>query len=455
MTRLKQAAHDDRIRYGVGLACLTCLVRPVRAVRSADHLPLGKAWAVHLAGAGLTAGVILVLVGWSEVDGRGTPARVVHSVAGLLAKLAEAFTHPGAWAFGLLCLLLIESAWSVSALVGMSWSARDEPWRQSYRRSLRRLYLLTPHLATLVALAGGAGVWVNRVSRYQPRLAYEFGYVFVALGYAAVVLWSLGVVLVALGVRRPPASCRWPARCMDCGYELAGVASGRDCPECGLAVSRSLASDGRPGVPTPGGLLGWLRVSRLALRRPTELGRRMHVLSPELGPGRCLAWSIGALMFASPPAMGVIYLVVETLERTATGTGGARDWGEALFVSSVVGSWMGLATSGTLVLSALLGAGIVGLVEGWAHGRHLMPAAIRAACYQSGLAVAWALVFWCNLTLMMVLETLDLLAPSPTRHSLGPEELGMLWLGSVVLTGIGIYVALIGRATRAARFANW
>jgi hypothetical protein len=127
------------------------------------------------------------------------------------------------------------------------------------------------------------------------------------------------------------------------------------------------------------------------------------------------------------------------------------------FVTAVCvgGIMLGLALTAAVAFSAVAGAGLVGVLEGRRNGRNLMPAAIRAACYLCGFACFWAVVFWCNLAVIIVTIQLKMLAPISLRYHIPLNDLVFGWVGGVVILGVLIYLGLIGRATRAARFANW
>jgi hypothetical protein len=64
-------------------------------------------------------------------------------------------------------------------------------------------------------------------------------------------------------------------------------------------------------------------------------------------------------------------------------------------------------------------------------------------------------VFWCNLAVIIVTIQLKMLAPISLRYHIPLNDLVFGWVGGVVILGVLIYLGLIGRATRAARFANW
>ena len=53
-------------RYSPAKAAVVALVRPVTAVRRGDHLGLGWAWGVHVAGGILTIVAVVLLTGYES-----------------------------------------------------------------------------------------------------------------------------------------------------------------------------------------------------------------------------------------------------------------------------------------------------------------------------------------------------------------------------------------------------
>jgi len=457
-TSVKPDNETSEPRYSPAKAAVVALVRPVTAVRRADHLSLGWAWAVHVAGLGALIIAALLLAAWSEAPPDLTIDTYKQVVLGLLIRGAGQLEDYRSIAGQVLSILLIEGTFCLSAMLAMSWCARDEKIRNSYRRALRRLFLLTPHAATVVAVTGATAVWCNRLNRvpWQPVIVHESREMALFLMITASCLWTLTVVLAALGCRKAPAMCRWPARCEGCGYQLTGLAIDKDCPECGDAIRKTLGKSIRPGIaPPPGvGIVWWLCLTYQAVRHPSVFGKKLHVLSPDTGHRECLAITIVLLMLASPIAMGVLYVGLETVRGMKYASWQYR--GDEIISATIMGgSMMGLMLTATMVAIALAGASMIGLIEGRRHGRNLMPAAVRAACYQSGFVLFGVFVFWLDLAVFLIVMELDLLTPIATRYNIDSELLVIAWQLGVIGLGIVIYLWLIGRATYAARNANW
>jgi hypothetical protein len=448
------AYYPESKRYSATHACLVALIRPVRAVTRGDHLPLWKAWLVHVVGAVMVVGVSLVLTAWSDVQGTATPIQVAEVLLNMLAEMADEFQYVAMWIGLIFTVLFVEFATGLAALGAMSWCAREEKYLASYGRSLRRLLLVTPHAAMVVALVGGVIVWIERMPWDYAEL-FSTAELITMLSLAKGGLWLLWIMLAALGCQVAPAMCRWPARCEGCGYQLTGIDASQNCPECGLAIDKTLGAWVRPGIVGTSGFGRLLRQTYNAIRRPTAFGTRMHVISPDTGHRRNLIATIVLLMLTSPIGFGLMFMVA-TATRAATGAHDyTPDWNELAYLSIGVGTWIGLMMTATTVGLALGGATLLGMLEGWRHGRNMMPAAIRAACYLSGFAVAWSLVFWCNMAVFVVVMELDVLSPISARYNIASEEIVLTWHGIVLGLGLVIYLALIGRATHAARYANW
>ena len=448
---MKQVDDTNEPEYGPAKAAVVALCQPVTAVRRADHLSLWRAWWVHAAGVVMVAGVILLLAGYESQGTHATFGAGVARSMVMVEDMAHEMDRPGPWA-GILGGILFIEAWVwLAAVAVMSWCAREEKFRASVGRALRRLFLMTPHAAVVVGVVGTALVGVSRSQWLGHRGAQirDYGYPLVVLIIAAGCFWSLWVLLKALGCRPAPAVCRWPARCEGCGYQLAGLSREQSCPECGRELIKTLDQSSRPGIQGVKGLGDWLRLSYRAVRRPTAFGRKMHVLSSDVGYRKCLAITLTLVAATAPTAMAGCLI----LDKVLSGYMDILDrgWEMAVIAGIVLGTMMVATTA----LAALGIAGLTGLIAGWRHGRNLMPAAIRAACYQSGFAVVWALVFWCNMAVFVVVMELNLLPPISAKYNIASEKLVFGWHYAVVGTGLIIYGILVERATKAAKYANW
>lgn len=456
---MKHHGTHDPLRYGPVRVGLISLIRPVTALRRGDHLPMWKAWVVHLLGVALTPIVVTALVVWDDIEGRAHPQSYLAALIQKCEAITDSLREPGVWSATALTLIGIELFWGASAITVMSWAARDERFRDSFDRTLRRLYLLTPHAVTITLVSGAVFAWLDRWARYylynsrwpDPFMVQN---ILTALTFGAACLWSLRVVLSGLGIDRVAEMSRWPARCRVCGYELAGLKRGRDCPECGEMVEFSTDRATRPGNGPPGGVVWWLAQTYQAVRRPSDLGEKLYVLSPDPAYKRCLVFTFAWMMLCSPIAVACLYLV-STLAENMSGPSQRFNVREFITAVCVGGTMMGLALTAAVAFSAVAGAGLAGAIEGHRNGRNLMPAAIRAACYLSGFACLWAIVFWCNLAVLFVTMQMNMLAPISLRYHIPLQDLVFGWVGGAALLGVLIYVGQIGRATRSAKYANW
>ncbi len=454
---MKQTDAYHGPSHGPVKAALMSLVRPVSAVRRADHLPLWHTWGVHAAGMGCFWFAIWVLAALESMRYEVGVAEAILLLPDEMAELAGEFIEEldqvWMWIALFFMGLFTELSFVLAGLVAMSWGARDEPWRFSYSRALRRMWLLTPHAGTVTLLCGVAIGWIDWYywDHYDTLGAQ---YILSTAVFGTGSLWSLWVFLAALGCRKPASVCRWPAGCMHCGYQLTGIGHDQTCPECGHAIKDTLSKQTRPGIAGPGWLLWWIKTSYSAVRRPAELGKTIHVLSPDNGHRRCLAISIVGIMLISPVAMGIIFLTMRLIQ-LYTHNYDYFSVEDTIQVMLVAGNSIGLAMTASLVGLALLSATVIGLIDGWRVRRNLMPAAVRAAGYQSGFVLLWAVVFWANLVPFVAAIELDMLTRVAIRFDVDMELLIFVWQGGLLLLGVTIYAALIAKATRAAMHANW
>ena len=450
---MKQNHVHDAIEYGPIRAAWVGLFQPVKAVRRADHLGLGWAWSVHVAGVvmlGLLAGV---LAAWDLNGGKVNPSRLLDRLVEIAVIVWGISDDPRLWAGLTAVALVTELTWALSAGVVMSWCAREEPYLASYRRASRRLLLLTPHLVSIMAIVGVAFVWMHNSPRW--RLGFfsglnAQGFLVWLIIVAPVCLWALWVVVKALGVHHAPAVSRWPLHCEGCGYVLTGLDTGGDCPECGLAIVKTLSRENRPGIAPAGGVRWWVSQTYQAIRTPTAFGKRMHVMSAELGHRRCLGLTIVMQVLLTPVALvGLVYFYREIDQPPV------QRFRHIMPMATSACIVIGLTITATTAGVALLIAGLAGVTEGRHLNRNLMPAAVRAAGYLSGFAVIWSVVFWCSLALPLVAWEYSLLPAISAKYNVAGEQIIIYWHYGVTLIGILIYGALIERVTRAARYANW
>ncbi len=447
--------HKPETRFTVAQACLWGLFLPVRTVKRSYHLPLIKAWAVHLFGLVMCLLALFVANVVANYDYFfGSPHSLGLVMHAPFANLMREFSHPFAWALTIMIWLFIEVDWLIAAALFMGFSARDEKIRFSYVRALKRLLLLTPHAAVLVLIAS---ILVVLSEEFQDGLGWEWYQQIEACRFlllSCLGLWQLWIILRALTHDPPAEMSRWPARCMKCGYQLLGLRPDQSCPECGNLVGPSLDPTTRPGLDKPAGPIWWLKRSTLSGIQPTKLGQNLHTLCPDLGHRRCLSYTIIGQMIGSFLGVAVIYIVLVCVESWHR-EGFHFDFEEMMYGTMLAGSIIGGMLVAATIATAGFGASLIGCFEGWRNGRNLMPAAIRAACYQSGFMVFWAFVCHVNLTLFIILIELGVLWDFSQQYNISMDLILFLWLGGILLLGLLIYLIQIARATHAARHANW
>lgn len=380
----------------------------------------------------------------------------VRKVWGRLGEVSFRLDEPVEWAWAAMTLLTVEGLVILLAWCLMNWAARPERVTDSFVRSLRRVWLLTPFAATVWLVLG---VWVVGSVRLDALDAWE-GLSQMA-GVTAILSIALWTAMRAISVGRGAAgcesggdACRWPAGCEACGYTLAASAGQATCPECGLPVAESLRDNPRVGTPWArrrevGRLRGWAATWFDAVFRPRRLGRRLQLLSRDTGRGSLLTIALGLqLLIGWAGSLGVIFAT-----RLAWGDG--RTFNRVHWVEmSAIGGGVGLVTMGAACGILLASASFVGTLVGSRAERNLLPAAMQASCCLGGLLAAWAVVGWIVLAGLMYLSwtrQLDAIAAS-----LGADQdtLGMAVFGILGLIALAHWLSTHGRIVRAARYAN-
>lgn len=263
-------------------------------------------------------------------------------------------------------------------------------------------------------------------------------------------------------------ACRWPPRCDGCGYALFGVTGLGSCPECGLAMSRALSAQGRPGGPMDRrGWAGLLAEPLLALARPGRLGRRMLTMGGAAGTPKGWAaaglWAL-VLLIGCGPVLTATVVIADHLTRIwdplSVWGGSEQPW----FLTEL---WQAVALSGPIVglqfavwVFGLVGgaATVVGAVASAVARRSLLHVAARGAIallpwsvLAIWLAVAWGIV-------LMIADRLGLGIDDLWSSAGGVELLiaVVLTFGPMlVLIALGAWcLAGLWRIVWAARLAN-
>lgn len=405
---------------------------------------LALSFAVHIAGLGLFGAVILLAY----------PDTRPYLVDGGLDDLAM-------YMMALLAtFLLVELVHLLLALLTVCWGAGVEPWRASMGRTLSRWYQLTPWLAIWVLGFIGAmegideldtlywDTYYNRgpAGTYVALEEGRFWFLIQCLRSATVSLFfggGLWLVLPTLAVHRDRprwfASCRWPAVCAGCGYALAGLTDEQACPECGSPVAASKHTDRGP-IKTP----AW-KLIFTALLQPTKLGQQILTRRHTGKPLRVLLIALLAVVATGP--MGLF--LVQTAESIQWGDEWSSSFGEFVEEIIVMGTMAGVLMMVAAALIAL-GVGSVNATSARVFGkRNAMVASRKAACLSSGILPVWSVLnFALIATIIVVVDMLDTLRSGSWEIVIPFAILGF-HMGMLVL-----YMILVGRMERAARYAN-
>jgi hypothetical protein len=227
--------------------------------------------------------------------------------------------------------------------------------------------------------------------------------------------------------------------CEQCGYPLAGLDRSGACPECGVAVSRSLPAhrSGSPWQRTPS-FPSWVHTVALVLQRPRACWSDIRVESGRskalalvcavvagflaLCPAATLHWRAGATMDAIALLLygavggGAMLFVLTWIERVGiVFFGRRRGWRTTKRVAWAV---CGHASVGWLVCGAIVSfAWGLGVVRGGVWMRDLqIKGVVFATLTPSSLVVVGAFILG-----MLVFETLVYLGFRSMRYANPPE----------------------------------
>lgn len=481
-------------------------LRPATNARRTLHVPLRRAFAVHLLAAVLTVvAVFMVAANMSFGESMSYEERLFR----LISEVVEEYAR---WPLEttlatIFVSLLIEAGFLALALIVSPWGAIDERPRSSFGHALRVVWLHTSHALPVVvviglgaeALSSVAGDWhrthpdayqkvLNNIQtmspptppagalpgspawaayleqmneynrrwqrayreyrRSQPFLVQHNDDI-IGISCLTVGAWILWALLRAVGIARTAPAPARPPGCEECGYNLTGTPADGRCPECGLPVVESLGPHVRPGTAWQrrrevGLLSAWCRSTAAALFHPRRLGRQLRVFTGSVSHRSLLVANMLPAALVGMAGMLLVYVAIE-------GRSPIENDDEVLFpIAPIVGYAMAV---GVLSFS-LLASAVIGLFAGWGSGRSLLGAAMQVGASLSGGFVFLCLLSWLLGAGVAWAVRLQYGASLATTLRMPLEIVGVFtWLlPSVAL--LLIYLLLLYKGTAAARHGN-
>lgn len=434
-------------------ALIRAIYAPLKTSREADRTHFVLAWAVHLVCLIVFGLVAAVLAAWNDMYS-ATPLEALVEVVDDLLEFFLAPPEEQAWQMAELAGWFVFSQVSmlVIAFGLLAWAGRAERARKTYARVLKRLYLTSMHFVMIFAVAGAVMMCLEWVWRGS----YLWGDMLGGIAGWLSVFWGLGMLLAVAATGHGGARSRWPAGCEGCGYPLLGIDQEGSCPECGRAMADSLGPEVRPGVAFAWKPLDWLKWSGMALAQPRLLGQQLSLLSPTHSHRRFLAVTCGTMFFTSVLGLwlGIAAVAWALGELDNMIHGVWEDFAVMLAFSAHAGASFTI----TMLAVTLGSASLVGSIASGISRRPLLTAAMQSASYLSGFHLIWGVLNWAVMVASILLMAITFMnGPGPVNSRFG-FSLQAVLLGAVLLINGGcwaVYLALLGRMTRAARFANW
>lgn len=427
-------------------AALSTLWQPATTARRTQHLPLLNAFGVHLLAAILGSIVLFLLAVWEDsggTPGRAFALRLEYWVDGLVSEcFRELDRHP--LEFLAACIgivLLIEAGFVALGLLLAPWGAADERLRATAANGIRHVWLHTADAVPIFLLVGlivvplfhvrrdwwnrsnaaltypvmptppspptnarvGSKEWreyTQRQKEYTQQLeAYsqhwqqarrerearqpwlvKYGEYFVGGTFFATGIWVLWAMTRAVGAARLVTPIVRPPMCEHCGYNLTTMPMDARCPECGTLVRESLGPGVRPGAIWErrreiGFPRAWWQMTLAAIAWPAWLGTRLRV-SRRTTDHRVFMAVWYPVAFAIGYGMMVCMMW--------------RDMARSMYINPVevfcaAGPVVGVLVATVILIAPLLGVALIGTGLSVMHRRNLLPAAMQAAAYTSGL----------------------------------------------------------------------
>ncbi len=442
--------------------------RPVQATLRSEQLTLKTCFIIQLTWWFVTAGYFLVLFAWSRSPYDSNLGDIINQLQAMILGFLLLISTDAAqlaWALAgfvgsvtAMAFFTLLSAWLL-----MPWCATDEKLVTSFLRSLRRIWLCTPHVLLIPLCFATCELYLNRLSMNYydhfeqadwqitvPWLVRNRDMIYVILNYLCFG-WVLFIVLHSVSRPATRARCRWPARCETCGYQLTGLPYTATCPECGLPISESIGKHIRPGTvwsrqhkyTRPS---AWWRCTVDPVIHPKQFGRQLRLLTDNRDHYHYLIINIGLLFgitLAGATLMSLLDVLCNQYSRI--------DWDETFIISVTI--WYMTVTllvgSISFTSSCYCRMGVSG------RRRNMMPAAIQAQCYLSGYVLGWMALNWILAALMYLAVEYELLSAADLhRYNLGEEDVIMLLFFSVNFILWLIMQIVSDRIIRSAFHAN-
>jgi len=392
-------------------AIFTIWLAPRWTLRRSQHVPLWAAWLAHLLVVLIALGV--VVVGVSFMDAANDPLGLSAGLADLtglainnllktLATLWDQTQQSRYWlVLALVSLFWLEIAFLAVAVALVSWSAQDEPLRQTCRHALRTAWLWTGSVLPFLVLLFSVLVQLRRYEQVRmwtlnavglPAHRYHGfwwdvktwlvanGDDVIATVAVMLVAWFLFILLRAAATKRESPAHDRPPICESCGYNLSHTPADSRCPECGVAVRESIgpglrqanAWEHAQGLPPLSALV------RCSLGAAIGPGRFFRTMQTRQGLSRARACLV--LQF-------ILSLVVSPILAFWMATWGGEMQSHAIMPLTVVSLFFALLA----LWWALSMASLVGIACRLIWKQNVMPGVLKVFCYAYALYVALAI----------------------------------------------------------------
>lgn len=456
-------------RWSFRKALLLSPFRPISLLRRSDDLSVKETLLIHLLGAVMIFAAIIGLSAWamSTDDGYAAIWNFIdwffehYEISAPSSMQIRLLLLVAAIAGVALTAIATVASAAVLATVTLAWAARYEPILHSYRRSITRWLIITPHITAMITAVVIVQIWLTkavslaRASHHAYwQMEEEEWYIrhhesILVFLWCFAGMWLLFAIISGFNARRAIYQCRWPACCETCGYSLTGIRDDQMCPECGAPSSDSRSWDLRPGTAwdmrqQTGRLAAWMACLNTAIK-PSTAGRRALLMSAGGGHAKLLFVMLGLIAISTPIGLHVTafmtnpsYYRLYKIDLELVGV--------AALAVSQIGGWF-------IAASMAVSATIAGLISSWISGRNLLSLASQCSSHLMCLMVFWWIVFWITLgTLTFGINIINDIV------KLNGTKIAIIFLSCilfVIVAGIIHFNIALWRYVMAARHANW